>query len=117
MMGLVKLKYHSNPTAKVVNYEEIMTKLTVKIMLTEKQIIDFAIKETDENCRSIIECACKPIRREKGRALYKYNINDPDKIMLKDVDKSVTYLRSRGTDLPFKMSEKGGFVWFDRKKE
>lgn len=85
--------------------------------LTEKQQVEFALNQCDENCRSIIECACVPTKREKTIALYKYNVKDFDKLMKKDVKDALVYLRSRGNALPFKMSEKEEFVWFDKKKE
>lgn len=92
-------------------------KLTCEILLTEKQQIAFAVKHADEDCRSIVECGCPAVKRERTKALYKYDTNKPDKFMLKDVSESLIYLRSRGEDLPFLMHEKDGFVWFDAKKE
>lgn len=96
---------------------QIVKKTTTKILLTEKQQIEFALRRCDEESRSIIECGHVPVLREKGKALYKYNVKSPDRIMLKDIDTSLLYLRSRDKDLPFKMTEKEGFVWFDNKKE
>ena len=92
-------------------------KLTTKILLTEKQWTEFAIEHTDEDCRSIVECGCPAVKRERAKALYKYDTNKPDEFMLFDVSKALTYLRSRGENLPFKMTEKESFVWFDAKKE
>lgn len=92
-------------------------KLTTNILLTEKQWIKFAIEHTDEDCRSIVECGCPAVKRERTKALYKYNTRKPDEFMLFDVNKALLYLRSRGEDLQFQMVEKDGFVWFDAKKE
>lgn len=91
-------------------------KLTTKILLTDKQQIDFALEHTDQDCKSIIECGCPAVKRERTKALYKYDTSKPDKFMLKDVNESLTYLRSRGEDLQFLMHEKEGFVWFEEKE-
>lgn len=90
-------------------------KKKVKLM-TDDQTIEFAINYADENCRSIVESACVRQVRPRSKALYQFNANNPDQIMLKDVESALLYLRSRGTMLPFKMSEKDGWVWFDEVK-
>lgn len=93
------------------------TKLICKNLLTDKQQVEFALRRTDEDCRSIVECGCPAVKRERTKALYKYDTNKPDAFMLKDVNESLTYLRSRGEELPFLMLEKDDFVWFDAKEE
>ena len=87
-----------------------------KHLLSEESQIEFAVKFCDEGCRSIIESGCVRQIRPRSKALYQFNIKDTDEFMLKDVESSLSYLRSRGNSLPFIMSEKDGFVWFDEKK-
>jgi len=85
--------------------------------LTDKQIIEFAMKFCDEGCRSIVECGCVAEVRPRAKALYQYNSKDVDKFMIKDVKSALLYLRSRAPDLlPFVMTEKEGWIWFDPRK-
>lgn len=88
-------------------------------LMDKDEIYDFALQFCDEGCRSIVECGCIGKVRPRTKALYQYNTTDVDKMMLKDVQSSLTYLRSRerSDDLPFTMIEKDGWVWFDKRKD
>lgn len=95
-----------------------MKKSKSKVRLTEAGVAEFAIKFCDEGCRSIIETGCVASVRPRSKALYRYNTENVDSYMTSDVDSSLLYLRSRRMDdLPFKMTEKDGWIWFDKRKE
>lgn len=85
--------------------------------MNEKQQIAFALKQCDEQSRSLIECSCVMVKREKTKALYKYDLRKIDDIEEKYVKEAILYLKSRGDALSFKVVEDGDFIWFNDKKE
>lgn len=85
--------------------------------MNEKQQIAFALKQCDEQSRSFIEGSCVMVKRERSKALYKYNLRKIDDMAEKDVKEAILYLKSRGDALPFKVVEEGDFIWFNDKKE